>query len=104
MEQNQKINLQALQEYAIAQKTIWKTLSNENRINILYKLYEGTASWSDLMFSLKINPKSLNSHLNFLMEHLMVEKTNGHYGITNFGKEVCEMRIFNEIRFSVSSK
>jgi hypothetical protein len=33
----------------------------------------------------------------------MVEKMNGYYYISDFGKEVCEMRVFAEIRSSVSN-
>jgi len=57
-----------------------------------------TCYGSDLMFSLKINPKSLSSHLNFLIEYQMVEKDNGDYIITEFGREVCELRMFEDIR------
>lgn len=95
------INLKELKAFTIAQKTIWKTLSNENRIKILYKLYEVDSTWSGLMFSLKINPKSLSSHLNFLIEYQMVDKNNGDYSITEFGREVCELRIFEDIKSSL---
>ena len=90
-----------MEAFAIAQKTIWKTLSNENRIKILYKLYEGDSTWSDLMFTLKINPKSLSNHLNFLIEYEMVEKRDGEYSLTEFGREVCELRIFEDIKSSM---
>lgn len=86
----------------ISQKTIWKTLSNVNRINILYKLYEGDQIWSDLMFSLRINPKSLRDHLNFLEEYNMVTKNDGVYSLTDFGKEVCELKFVQEIRAGLS--
>lgn len=86
-----------MKAFAIAQNTIWKTLGNENRVKILYALYESDLSWSDLMFNLKINPKSLSGHLNHLIEYQMVEKKEGNYGITPFGREVCELRIFSEI-------
>jgi len=49
------------------------------------------------MFNLKINPKSLSNHLNYLIEYQMVEKKNDGYGITAFGREVCELKIFSEI-------
>jgi len=98
------IELEELKAFAIAQRTIWRTLSNESRVKILYKLYEGDSTWSDLMFSLKINPKSLSSHLNFLIEYQMVEKNNGDYTLTEFGGEVCELRVFEEIKSMFSNQ
>jgi DNA-binding HxlR family transcriptional regulator len=95
-----KISLKELKAFAIAQREIWKTLSNKNRIEILYELYKGKSTWSELMFNLKINPKSLNNHLKYLIRLKMVEKTIGFYKITDFGKEVCELKIFEDIKSS----
>lgn len=51
-----------------------RALANETRISILYSLYKKPKTWTELLFSLKINPKSLRDHLNFLTESGLVKK------------------------------
>jgi len=51
-----------------------KALANETRLEILYSLYEKPKTWTDLIFKLKINPKSLRDHLNYLKKSGLVKK------------------------------
>lgn len=51
-----------------------RALSNETRLDILYSLYKKPKTWTDLLFELKINPKSLRDHLNYLKKSGLVKK------------------------------
>jgi len=83
-------------DFLLKNVELWKLLGQEARIKILYHLYEGPASWSDLMYSNEINPKSLSSHLTQLIEYDLVRKTSdGYYRITGKGQDVCSLRVFN---------
>ena len=79
---------------AIAYEKVWSILANRNRIEILFKLCEGEQNWSDLMFSLQINPRSLSSHLKFLQDYEIVNKNDKKYHLTELGKEICELNFF----------
>lgn len=79
---------------AIAYETVWNILGNRNRIEILFKLCESEQSWSDLMFSLQINPRSLSAHLKYLQENEVVIKKDKAYLLTDLGKKICKMNFF----------
>ena len=57
-----------------AYKLMMKALSHESRLDILYSLYEKPKTWTELLFELKINPKSLRDHLNYLKKSGLVRK------------------------------
>ena len=73
---------------------MFKLLSNKNRIKILYSLYGFNQSWSELYDALRMNPKLLRDHLNFLIRYEIVEKENKIYKLTNFGRGLCELNFF----------
>lgn len=54
--------------------TMMRALANETRLSILYKLYEGPKTWTELIFELNLNPKSLRDHLDYLRKNGLVEK------------------------------
>jgi len=85
-----KVERKAFIAYAI----VLKALSNETRLNILYSLYEGPKTWTDLLFELKINPKSLRDHLSFLIRsHLIRKRKPLGFEITPAGKAFIELSL-----------
>ena len=70
----------------------FKTLSVQHRINILYALYEGNKTFTDLMFDCRINPKSLRDHLAFLFKNEFTKKEEIGYSLTDKGKDLCELK------------
>ena len=87
--------IQTKKALTIAHKTVWSVLANKNRVEILFKLCESELSWSDLMFSLKINPRSLSSHLKYLQEYEIVRKNDKNYSLTDIGEKLCELNFIN---------
>lgn len=53
-----------------------KALANETRLSILYSLKKKPKKWTDLLFELKINPKSLRDHLAYLRKTGLVRKSD----------------------------
>ena len=53
-----------------------KALANETRLSILYSLNEKPKTWTDLLFELQINPKSLRDHLAFLRKSGLVKRSD----------------------------
>lgn len=53
-----------------------KALANETRLSILYTLDDKPKKWTDLLFELKINPKSLRDHLAYLRKSGLVRKSD----------------------------
>jgi predicted transcriptional regulator len=51
-----------------------KAVSNEVRLDILYSLYEKPKTWTELIFELKINPKSLRDHISYLRKSGLIKK------------------------------
>ena len=80
---------------ALAHVTVWNVLGNENRLRILFMLCDSTQSWSDLMYTLKINPRSLSAHLRYLQQNEIVAKNGKDYSLTEFGNRICELNFFN---------
>jgi len=68
-----------------------KALANETRLNLLYSLHMKPKTWTELIFQLRINPKSLRDHLNFLIESGLVRKrkTVG-FEVTEAAREFIE--------------
>ena len=90
-------------EFALKNRSIFQTFSNEHRINILYELYEGPTNWSELMYKYRINSKSLKDHLNHLFERGYVEKTDSGYALTREGRELCEFKFLKGLRSQACS-
>jgi len=84
-------------ELALKNRSIFQTLSNEHRINILYELYEGPTNWSELMYKYRINSKSLKDHLTHLFERGYVEKPDSGYALTREGRELCEFKFLKDL-------
>jgi len=71
--------------------SMMRALGNETRLNILYRLYEGPKTWTELIFELSLNPKSLRDHLSYLIENGLVEKTKPvGFGLTDPANEFLE--------------
>lgn len=87
--------IQRRKALAIAYETVWKILANRNRLEILFKLCESEQHFSDLMYSLQINPRSLSAHLKFLQEYEIVEKDGRIYSLTELGMKICELDFLN---------
>lgn len=85
-----KVEKKVLGAYA----TMLKVLSNEVRLNILYSLFQGPKTWTELILELKINPKSLRDHLNFLKKSKLVRKRKPvGFEITTAGKAFVELSL-----------
>jgi len=75
----------------IAIATMMRALANETRLSILYKLYEKPRTWTELIFELKINPKSLKDHLEYLKKsHLVRKRKPVGFELTDSAKEFIE--------------
>lgn len=59
-----------------AYTVMMKVLANETRLSILYALNDKPKKWTDLLFELKINPKSLRDHLAYLRKSGLVRKSD----------------------------
>ncbi|GAG56293.1 unnamed protein product [marine sediment metagenome] len=83
-------------DFIIANIDVFKTLSNEHRVNILFALYEKDTLWQDLVYDYRINPKLLRDHTNHLIERGYIIKTRGKgYSITKKGRDLCELKLFS---------
>ena len=85
----------------IAKETVFKTLSNRNRIEIISRLYDSDMTWSKLMFDVRVNPKSLRDHLNYLIEKKIVEKKEKKYSLTELGRDICELEFLSDIEKTI---
>ena len=71
-----------------------RALANETRLRILYELRESSKTWTELMFELKLNPKSLRDHLDYLRKSGLVEKREPvGFGLTDAAKEFMESNL-----------
>jgi predicted transcriptional regulator len=69
-------------------------LANETRLRILYSLYQRPKTWTELMFELKLNPKSLRDNLLYLRNsHLVQKRKPKGFELTEAGKAVMELSI-----------
>jgi len=85
-----------MKDFVIATLDIFKTLSNQHRVNILYALYEQDRLWADLVYDYKINPKLLRDHSNHLIERGYILKTKGKgFSITQKGRDLCDLKFLN---------
>jgi predicted transcriptional regulator len=73
---------------------ILKAVSNPTRLNILYSLYEKPKTWTELIFELEVNPKSLRDHLVFLRKARLVKKGKSKgFELTTAGKTFIELSL-----------
>jgi len=74
--------------------TMMRMLSNENRVRILYALHEKPKTWTELIFELKMNPKTLGHHLDYLREkRIVAENKPQGFKLTKAGRTFMEMSI-----------
>lgn len=53
-----------------------RALANGTRLEIIYALYDSPKTWTELLFKLQINPKSLRDHLEYLRKSGLVKKSD----------------------------
>jgi len=71
-----------------------KALANETRLEILYSLYDKPKTWTELLFELQVNPKSLRDHLRFLERNGLVKKAkNVGFELTEAGQAFIELSL-----------
>ena len=76
-----------------------KALSNETRFNIVYSLYQKPKNWTELLFGLRVNPKSLRDHLRYLQEKGMVRKSNSvGFELTEAAKTFIKLSFKDVVR------
>lgn len=86
-----------MKQFVLGHREIFQTLSNLNRINILYALYEKPQNWSDLLYDYRINSKVLRDHLRHLFNRGYVEKGEKIYLLTKEGRDLCELSFLKNI-------
>lgn len=68
---------------------VLKAFANGTRLHIIQQLLEKPRTWTQLMFELKLNPKSLRDHLKILQDTGIVTVNKPHgYKMTEVGKEL----------------
>ena len=88
-----------VKDFIIANMDVFKTLSNEHRVNIIFALIEKDRLWQDLIYDYRINPKSLRDHTDHLIERGYIIKTRGRgFSITKKGRELCELKILINLK------
>ena len=80
----------------IKYKVIWEILVNEHRVNIIFELLKKPSTWSELMYDLRLNPRSLAIHLNYLQTNGIVTKDKKKYALTERGQAICNLEFINE--------
>lgn len=71
---------------------VTKAISNKTRLAILFSLYEKPKTWTELLFELRINPKSLRDQLQFLRDRKLVRKRMPvGFELTKTGRSVLEL-------------
>ncbi|MDT7891400.1 MAG: ArsR family transcriptional regulator [Thermoproteota archaeon] len=70
---------------------VFQALASEVRIRIVKSLKEGPKTWSELMFSLKVNPKILDESLKRLIKAGVVIKDGNKYRLTDLGDYVLQI-------------
>ena len=71
-----------------------KALSNENRLEIMHSLHDKSKTWTELLFELQINPKSLRDHLTYLKKSGLIKKKDPiGFEITDAGRAFIELSL-----------
>ena len=77
-----------------AYQTMMKALSNENRLEIMHSLHDKPKTWTELLFELQINPKSLRDHLSFLKKSGLIKKKEPiGFELTGAGRAFIELSL-----------
>lgn len=75
-----------------------KALANETRLNIVNSLNNKPKTWTELLFELKVNPKSLRDHLAYLRRSGLVKKSEPHgFELTEAGRAFMQLSLENII-------
>ena len=71
-----------------------RALANETRLRILYALHDNPKTWTELLFKLQINPKSLRDHLEYLKKSGLIKKSKpSGFDLTEAGKAFIELSL-----------
>ena len=71
-----------------------KALANETRLSILHSLDEKPKTWTELLFELKVNPKSLRDHLAYLRKSGLVRRSEPEgFELTEAAKAFIELSL-----------
>ena len=74
--------------------SVMQIVANENRLRILVALQERPKTWTELMFELKMNPKTLEHHLVFLRKNGLVGENKPHgFRLTEAGQTFMRMSV-----------
>lgn len=77
-----------------AYQIMMKALSNETRLEILTSLHKTPKTWTELLFELQINPKSVRDHLGALRKSGLVQKSEPvGFELTDAGRAFMEMSL-----------
>ncbi len=74
---------------------LYKALGNPTRLRILHALESRSLSFTELMRTLELNPKTLSSGLNLMVECGLVRKSYPHqvYVITPLGRRIIREQV-----------
>lgn len=70
---------------------VFYAVASEVRIRIIKTLQEGPKTWSELMFTLKVNPKILDESLKKLIKAGVVVKEKNRYRLTELGDYILQI-------------
>jgi Predicted transcriptional regulator len=70
---------------------VFQAVSSENRLKIIKELSTGPKTWSELMFSLKMNPKILDESLKKLIQAGVIVKEGNKYRLTSIGDYILQI-------------
>jgi DNA-binding transcriptional ArsR family regulator len=91
MMRNEGNKMQIEKKTVTAYTIMMKALANETRLSILHSLHEKPKTWTELLFELKINPKSLRDHLGYLRKSGLVKRSKpSGFELSEAGKEFIE--------------
>jgi len=74
---------------------VYKILANSTRLRILSALDSGPRSFTELMRTLDVNPKTLSTGLNLMTKHALVRKSYPHqvYVIAPLGRRIIREQV-----------
>lgn len=70
---------------------VFYAIASENRLKVIKELEKGPKTWSELMFSLKMNPRILDESLKKLMKAGIIIKKSGKYRLTGLGDYILQI-------------
>jgi len=66
-------------------------IAGETRLKIIRELSKGPKTWSELMFTLKVNPKVLDESLKRLIKAGVVVKEGNKYRLSGLGDYILQI-------------